>query len=105
MDKEAFPKLELINTEDDIIEQDALPYEFGFPIRPALRLGYVESILQSSRVLLPVPSRGLLIRMIQSGELEGKKVGGVWIIYEDSFLSWVRSVSLNDVIQSEQASA
>ena len=76
---------------DDAAEQT--PYDFDFPIRRALRLGRVEHILGAQGIIQPPPSRQRLIEMITSGELEGKKVGAYWIVYEDSFQAWVRQLS------------
>ena len=67
------------------------PYDFGFPVRPAIRLREIETILKKTRVIIPVPSRPTLIGLIDCGKLEGRKVEGVWLVYEDSFKDWVRS--------------
>lgn len=68
------------------------PYEFGFDVRPALRLREIEMILRRTRVITPVPSRPTLIGMIESGTLEGRKLSHGWIVYEDSFKQWVKSL-------------
>jgi hypothetical protein len=66
-------------------------YDFGFEHRPALRLSRVEEILAQTQIIDPVPSRRTLIREIEVGRLMGKKLKSGWIVYEDSFKSWVRS--------------
>jgi hypothetical protein len=66
-------------------------YDFGFTVRPALRLAQIELILKATRVVSPVPSRVTLIKLIDDGTLEGRMVGRVWVVYEDSFHKWVRS--------------
>lgn len=67
------------------------PYEFGFEVRPALRLREIELILRRTRVITPVPSRPTLIGLIEQGTLDGRKLSHGWIVYEDSFKAWVRS--------------
>ncbi|MEO6392851.1 MAG: hypothetical protein ABIP75_13470 [Pyrinomonadaceae bacterium] len=66
------------------------PYEFGFSIRPILRLNYVEKILRATRVVVPIPSRPTLIGWLEEGVWEGKKLDYGWVVYEDSFHEWVR---------------
>ncbi len=66
-------------------------YDFGFAIRPCLRLSRIEEILQQTKIVDPVPSRKTLIRALEQGLLDGKKVKSGWIVYEDSFNAWVRS--------------
>lgn len=66
-------------------------YDFGFPVRPSLRLREIETILRQTRVISPVPSRPTLIALIESGVLEGWKLSQCWMVYEDSFHSWVRT--------------
>lgn len=80
---------------DDSAEDvpDAPEYNFGFPIRPALRLGLVEKILGSQGIIQPAPTRQRLIDLINDGVLDGKKVGSFWIVYEDSFKAWVKKIS------------
>lgn len=65
-------------------------YDFGFDIRPTLRLRYVEKILRESQVIHPIPARSTLIEMIEEGILEGKKVHVGWVVYKDSFDRYVR---------------
>jgi hypothetical protein len=66
-------------------------YDFGFKVRPALRLREIELILRRTRVITPVPSRPTLIGLIECGKLEGRKLSHGWMVYEDSFKEWVRS--------------
>jgi hypothetical protein len=66
-------------------------YEFGFDVRPAMRLREIELILRRTRIITPVPSRPTLIAMIEDGRLAGRKLSHGWIVYEDSFKEWVKS--------------
>ncbi|MET0646395.1 MAG: hypothetical protein ABW208_07215 [Pyrinomonadaceae bacterium] len=66
-------------------------YDFGFTVRPALRLREIELILRRTRVITPVPSRPTLIGLIECGKLEGRKLSHGWMVYEDSFKKWVKS--------------
>lgn len=67
------------------------PYEFGFEVRPAMRLREIEAILRRTRVITPVPSRPTLIGLVEQGTLQGRKLSHGWIVYEDSFKDWVKS--------------
>ena len=63
-----------------------MQYHFSFEVRPTLRLSKVEAILRRTRALGEVPPvRTTLIKMIDDGRLEGRKVNGRWLVYEDSF--------------------
>jgi hypothetical protein len=66
-------------------------YDFGFTVRPAIRLREIETILKKTRVIVPVPSRPTLIGLIECGKLDGRKVEGGWLVYEDTFKAWVKS--------------
>ncbi len=64
-------------------------------VRAKLRLGEVERLIRKHRIIVPPPSRQTLIRMCEAGELEtaGSQPGrSGWLVYEDSFLEWVRSL-------------
>lgn len=67
-------------------------FDFGFEIRPALRLSEVEKILRRLRVITPVPSRPTLIALIEDGTFEGRKLSHGWVVYEDSLKAWVKSL-------------
>lgn len=67
-------------------------YCFGFTVRPVLRLTEIEQILKATRVITPVPSRHTLIAMIDDGSLEGRKLSCGWVVYEDTFKRWVKSL-------------
>lgn len=66
-------------------------YDFGFATRPCLRLSRIEEILQQTKIVDPVPSRQTLINLIEDGTLDGKKLSLGYVVYEDSFKTWVRS--------------
>ena len=63
--------------------------------RTRMRLAEVERIIRKERILIPPPSRSALIGLIEDGTFEATsntptKFG--WLIYEDSFRQWVRSL-------------
>lgn len=66
-----------------------MQYDFGFDIRRSLRLVRVEEILRQTGVIDPVPSRANLIELIEDGRLDGKLTSYGYIVYEDSFKTWV----------------
>ena len=67
-------------------------YEFGFVPKPVLRLSRIEEILRQTRIIEPLPSRRLLIQLIEDGTLVGHKVGNRYVVDEESFHSWVKSI-------------
>lgn len=68
-------------------------YDFGFQIRPTLRLSRVREILEGSRVMDPLPSKRNLIDLLEEGVIEGKLTRYGWLVFEDSFLRWLRDIN------------
>lgn len=66
---------------------------FGFVVRPTLRLYDVLIIMERTRVLGAKPSRHTLIAMIESGEIEGKLTRVGWVVFEDSLAKWFKQFS------------
>lgn len=64
----------------------------GITIRPKLRLSEVERLIEQHRIVVPCPSRQTLINWLEDGTLEGVPNSLGWLVYEDSFLAWVRSL-------------
>ena len=71
-----------------------MKFDFDFPLRTPLRLCLVEEIIRKQRVILPPPSRACLIEMLEDGRLEGHKTTFGWVVYEDSFRKWVKSLHM-----------
>lgn len=68
--------------------------------RPALSLTEISRLIEQHRIITPVPSRPSLISLCENGTFE--TVGGGptrfgWLVYEDSFLEWVESMSKRPV--------
>lgn len=64
--------------------------------RPVLRLAEIERLIRKHRIIVPVPSRRWLTGLCENGTFETAgtqptKMG--WLVYEDSFLAWVRSLN------------
>lgn len=75
----------------------AVQIEFGFAPKPKLRLAKIEELIEQHRIVDPPPSRQTLIRWIEDGTLKGKLTQLGWIVYEDSFIEWVRSLEAEEV--------
>jgi hypothetical protein len=67
-------------------------YKLNFAPRTMLRLSTVEQIIRTYRLLVPPPSRPNLIALIEEGRVEGKLTEYGWIMFEDSFLAWVKEL-------------
>lgn len=64
-------------------------------IRTKLRLSEVQRLIEKNRIMVPTPTRRTLSNMCEDGRLETAtatpgKMG--WLVYEDSFWKWVRSL-------------
>ncbi len=70
-----------------------LQYKFDFAPRPTLRLIEIQEIMKQHRLMgADPPSRDLLIGLCEEGTLEATKSRVGWLVFEDSFDSWVRSL-------------
>lgn len=63
--------------------------------RAKMRLSEIERILRRERIPIPPPSRTALLGLIEDGTLETagdepSRFG--WLVYEDSFWRWVKSL-------------
>lgn len=67
--------------------------------RPKLRLAEIEKLLRIHRIIVPIPSRSTLTEMCEEGTLEtaprefGKR-RFQWMVYEDSFIKWIKSMEI-----------
>jgi hypothetical protein len=67
-------------------------------MRTKLRLSEVERLIRKHRILIPPPSRPTLIGLCEDGTFEtagGKVTKFGWLVYEDSFWAWARSLDEN----------
>ncbi len=76
--------------------QPRLFYDFGVDVQPRLRLARIEEILRRTRVIDPIPSRNTLIALCEEGKLEAELTTFGWLVKEESFKAWVRSLHQND---------
>ena len=78
-----------------------------FNTRPKLRLTEVERIIKRHRIFVPPLSRRTLTNMCEMGDFETagarphSRLG--WLIYEDSFLKWLREVESVDSVEAIDA--
>jgi hypothetical protein len=70
----------------------SVQYNFGFATRRALRLSEIEEILRNTRVIVPIPSRTYFLKRLEDGTLDGYRTQFGWLVYEDSFKNWVKSL-------------
>lgn len=63
------------------------------PPRTKLRLSEIERLIRAHRIIVPAPSRRKLVEWCEDGTLEtAPRIGRAWLVYEDSFLAWVRGL-------------
>ena len=62
--------------------------------RPKLRLSEIERLIRKHRIIVPMPSRRYLITLCEDGTFETpvRRAKDPWLVYEDSFLKWVKSM-------------
>jgi hypothetical protein len=66
-----------------------------FTPRTKLRLSEIERLIKKHRIIVPPLSRATLVNMCEDGTFEtaGEKPASIgWLVYEDSFLAWVRAL-------------
>ncbi len=66
-----------------------------FQPRTKMRLSEIERLIKKHRIIIPPPSRQTLIKLCEDGTFE--TVGGGptaigWLVFEDSFIRWARSL-------------
>lgn len=61
--------------------------------RTVLRLSEVERLIRIHRIVIPPLASRTLQKMCEDGTLEtAPRLGRRWLVYEDSFLDWVKSL-------------
>ena len=62
--------------------------------RPKLRLSEIERLIRKHRIIVPMPSRRYLNTLCEDGTFEtpARRAKDPWLVYEDSFLKWVKSM-------------
>ena len=74
-----------------------MKYKLDFSPRSMLRLSMVEQIIRDNRLLVPAPSRPKLIALIEEGRMQGKRTEYGWLVFEDSFLAWIKELQNDSV--------
>jgi hypothetical protein len=67
-------------------------FRFDFAPRPTLRLSEIQEIMKAYRITGSAPSRDTLITLCEDGTFEAMKSRFGWLVFEDSFETWVRSL-------------
>lgn len=60
-----------------------------------MRLSEIERLIKKHRIIVPPPSRQMLIRLCEDGTLEtagDRPTPMGWLVFEDSFLGWLRKL-------------
>lgn len=63
--------------------------------RAKMRLSEIQRVIRKERILVPPPSRTALLGLIEDGTLETAGDAPTrfgWLVYEDSFWRWVKSL-------------
>jgi hypothetical protein len=68
---------------------------FGFNPRKKLTLSEIVRRIKAYGIIEPCPSKSTLMKLCESGVLEsvgGRPTSLGWLVYEDSFNEWLRSL-------------
>lgn len=66
--------------------------DFGFAPRKKILISTFREILEKENVFRPVPSEEWFYMLIESGEIEARKIGGRYFIFEDSAIVWLKAL-------------
>jgi hypothetical protein len=87
---------------------------FDFVPRTKLKLSEIQERIRKHRIIVPCPSKQTLIAMCEDGTFEsaGKDANGHpaptrfgWLVYEDSFFRWARSLDGLEEPEPKKAAA
>jgi hypothetical protein len=82
------------------MERLSIKQIFDFQPRTKIRLSEVERLIRKHRIIIPPPSRQTLIKFCEDGTFETVGDGPTaigWLVFEDSFLRWVKSLDGREV--------
>ena len=72
---------------------NTIQHSLDLPLRTKIRLSEIERLIRKHRIIVPPLSRRALVAMCEDGTFETakrKSPGQSWLVYEDSFLDWLR---------------
>ena len=70
-----------------------LQLNFGFAPRTKIKFSHFREDLEKKRVFVPLPSEEWFIQnLFLTGEIEARKIGGLWWVYEDSLIVWLKAL-------------
>lgn len=75
------------------MENNQVKQSFTFRPRVKIRLSEIERLIKKHRIIVPPPSRQMLIRLCEDGTFEtaGQRPTPMgWLVFEDSFLAWLK---------------
>ncbi len=81
-----------VREHEEIMEQQ-IKRSSEFKPRVKMRLSEIERVIKKHRIIVPPPSRQMLIRLCEDGTLEtagDRPTPMGWLVFEDSFLMWLR---------------
>ncbi len=88
------------------MERTPIKQTLDFQPRTKIRLSEVERLIKKHRIIVPPPSRQTLIRLCEDGTFEtvGDKPTAIgWLVFEDSFIRWARSLDEGNTVGLSQA--
>ena len=74
---------------------NTIQHTLDLPLRTKIRLSEIERLIRKHRIIVPPLSRRALVAMCEDGTFETAvrtSPGQSWLVYEDSFLDWVKSL-------------
>jgi hypothetical protein len=80
-------------------EMPSVQIQFDFAPRTKIKISEAMSALKRERVFVKPPSREYIVDLVLEGAIEGRRIGGIWWLYLDSFERWVRSLDEPEVLR------
>jgi hypothetical protein len=81
------------------MENIAVKRPFEFQPRVKMRLSEIERLIKKHRIIVPPPSRQMLIKLCEDGTLEtagDRPTPMGWLVFEDSFLAWLKRMDCGE---------
>jgi hypothetical protein len=67
--------------------------QFGFAPRTKIKFSKLREDLQREKVFDPMPSEEWFVQnLFLTGEIEARKIGGLWWVYQDSVIIWLKAI-------------
>lgn len=75
-----------------VVEEATAAIALDFKPRTKILLSAFRNNLREQKIFSPVPSDEWFYLLFKTGEIEARKIGGRWFVYEDSVIAWLKAL-------------